>query len=388
MTSRERLLAALSHQEVDYVPCSFMIFRSLFERSRDDLDFIRQQLRLGLDPVVELTMFGTGRGPDNPDLPGPPLHFHQDTKVTEWVEESQAGRVIYRRYDTPAGPLTTSVRWTEDWKAGPHVPLFDDWVIPRAHKFLVQTDKDLDALPYLLSPVNDAARRAVQETAAPKLALAREESLLVGAGWGVGLEAAAWLCGYDGMIWAAVDRPEWLNRLVQIIHEWNVTRMQAMMAPGIDLFLRRGWYEGADFLSPQHFRRFVLPYLHEEVRLAHQAGAKFAFINTSGTMPILDMLMEAGVDALVGVDPVQGKGTDLAQMRRKTRGRMALWGGVNGFVTVERGSAQEVAEAVELAMSALGPQGFILSPVDNVVDTSEQTRRNIETFLEAWRALR
>jgi hypothetical protein len=102
-------------------------------------------------------------------------------------------------------------------------------------------------------------------------------------------------------------------------------------------------------------------------------------------MPILDMLMEAGVDVLVGVDPVQGKGTDMARMRRQTHGRMALWGGVNGFVTVERGTALEVREAVGAAMETLGPAGFILSPVDNVVDRSERTWENVHALLAAWR---
>jgi uroporphyrinogen-III decarboxylase len=388
VTSRERMLGAISCQPTDYVPCCFMIFSGLREQSRDDLDYVRRQLDLGLDSVAELTMFGTGSGSDNPDLPGPPLHFHPETVVSDWLEDTEEGGIIHRRYDTPAGPLTAAVRWTEDWRAGVRVPLFDDWIIPRSQKFLVETDEDIDKLPYVLAPVNQEARAMLRQMAAPELALARERNLLTGAGWGVGLEAAAWLCGHEGMLWTAIDRPERLDRLVQVLHEWNMSRMEALLELRPDLFIRRGWYEGTDFLSPDHFQRFVLPSLQREAQFAHEAGAKFAYINTSGTMPILEMLMQAGVDVLVGVDPVQGKGTDMRELRRLACGRMALWGGVNGFVTVERGSPDEVRQAVAAAMETLGPEGFILSPVDNVVDSSEVTWRNVEALLEAWQERR
>ena len=385
MTSRERLLAAISHAAVDYVPCSFMIFDALRAESHDDLDFVSRQVEMGLDPLVEIATWKTGVGPDNGDLPGPPLHFDAAVMVTDRVEDTGAGRIIHRRYDTPAGPLTAAVEWTSEWELGPRVPLFEDYFIPRARKFLLETDEDLDRLPYLLVPVNSESRARLEKMAAPKQEFARHRGLALAAAMGVGLEAASWLCGYDGMIWAAMDRPEWLDRFVEIVHDWNFSRMEVMLELGADIFIRRGWYEGTDFLSPAHFRRFVLPSLQAEVRLARAAGAKFAYINTSGTMPVLDMLMEAGVDVLIGVDPVQGKGTDMACMREQTRGRMALWGGVNGFVTVERGSAKEIEHAVQLAMRALGPEGFILSPVDNVRDTSEQTQRNVQTFIKAWK---
>ncbi len=91
---------------------------------------------------------------------------------------------------------------------------------------------------------------------------------------------------------------------------------------------------------------------------------------------------------LIGVDPVQGKGTDLAEMRRSSAGRLALWGGVNGFVTVERGSPDAVRDAVREALAVLGPVGFILSPVDNVTGPSERVWANIDAFIDEWRRLR
>ena len=123
--------------------------------------------------------------------------------------------------------------------------------------------------------------------------------------------------------------------------------------------------------------------------MAHQAGAKFGYIMTSGSMPLLDMFVEAGLDVLIGVDPIQGKGTDLAMMKRKLKGKVCLWGGVNGFVTVERGSKAEVREAVYDAIRTLAPEGgFILSPVDNIRDTSQETWENVIAMIEMWEKMR
>jgi len=388
MVSRELMLAAISGGTPDWVPCSFMIFSALRAKSRDDLDFVERQIQLGLDAVVELATWGSGSGPDNADLPGPLVRFHPDVQIRDWTEDTAKGRLIHRSYDTPAGPLTAAVRWTQDWRRGPHVPLFDDWVVPRAEKVLVETDEDLDRLAYLLRPVDAETRLLLREMAAPKLALAEKKGLLVVGGLGVGLDAAAWLCGHENIIWAAADRPEWLARLMEMLHEWNVSRMDAMLELGVDLFVRRAWYEGVDFLSPAQFRRFVLPGLMREVKLAHDAGAAFGYINTSGTMPLLGMLMEAGVNVLIGVDPVQGRGTDLRRMKHATQGRMALWGGVNGFITMEQGTQQQVRAAVREAMEALGPDRFILSPVDNVTGDSGQTWHNVQALIETWKELR
>jgi len=106
---------------------------------------------------------------------------------------------------------------------------------------------------------------------------------------------------------------------------------------------------------------------------------------TSKQMPLLDMIIDAGVDVLIGVDPIQGKGTLLRDLKQQARGRLSLWGGVNGFLTVEMGSSSAIQDAVQEALSILGQDGFILSPVDNVRDDSPETWRNIETLLRAWR---
>ena len=109
---------------------------------------------------------------------------------------------------------------------------------------------------------------------------------------------------------------------------------------------------------------------------------KFGYILTSKAMPLIDMILEAGVDVLIGVDPRE---YDLEKLAAKTLGRLALWGGVNGHITVENGSSQDVEREVTHAMQTLAPQGgFILSPVDNIREYSPKIEGNVQTLIAYW----
>ena len=54
-------------------------------------------------------------------------------------------------------------------------------------------------------------------------------------------------------------------------------------------------------------------------------------------------------------------------------------------MTVEMGTEEDVRAAVREAIGALGPDSFILSPIDNVTIDAPQTWRNLEFFLDEWR---
>ncbi len=389
MNSRERMLGAIECRETDYIPCSFMIFAALRGRCDSDEEFVRRQVQMGLDAAVPTASWASARNPEHRDLPGIDLPFPPQVQVRQWREERSDGPdLLHKEYVTPDGTLKTEVLATEDWPYPNHVPIFDDYLVPRAAKFPVESKADLAALRHLLAPPepDDVARFRANADLARKLAT--ELDLLLTGGMGLGLEAGAWLCGMQQLIFHAVDRPQMVDELAEMLHAWNVARMREVLALGVDVFIRRGWYEGTDFWSPPMYERFILPYLTREVQVAHEAGAKFGYINTSGTMGILDYLVQAGVDVLIGVDPVEGMRTDMRQMRERVGDRMALWGGVNGFVTVEMGSPQDIRDAVREALEALGPRGFILSPVDNIRDESDETMQRVQVFLEAWRELR
>ena len=390
ISSRERMLEAIACREADHVPCCFMIFSALRSQCSEPLEFVRRQLELGLDATVD--MLAEFRRPDRreseqADLLGLPVRYEATVAVRDWREEKPGQRYtsLHREYITPAGRLHTVVDKTDDWTLGDRVPLFDDYVIPRARKRLVTRHEDLEALRYLLRPPSNDDIQKAREYAVAVKAFARDRGVLIEGRWGSVVDTACWLAGMTELVLLAIDQPDFLADLLGLIEVWNRERMAVSLDAGVDLFIRRGWYESTDLWSPSLYRRFILPSIKRDVELAHQAGAKFAYIMTSSQMPLLELLLESGIDVLIGMDPVQGKGTDFQAVKQRIGDKICLWGGVNGFVTMERGTPDDVRAEVRYALKTLSPGGgFVLSPVDNVAANTKQAWTNIHTLIDEW----
>lgn len=181
------------------------------------------------------------------------------------------------------------------------------------------------------------------------------------------------------------EQPQFVSQILEMIHQWNMQRMKIVLSADIDLYIRRAWYEGCDFITPKYFQHEVLPRLKTEVDLAHERRVKFGYICSSGTKPMLDFYNQAGIDVLIGIDPIQGTYTDMPLMKRKIGERVCLWGGVSAAVTVERGTEAEIRSAVRQALETLGPNGMILSPVDNFTVDVPITWKNIDVFIDEWK---
>jgi hypothetical protein len=52
------------------------------------------------------------------------------------------------------------------------------------------------------------------------------------------------------------------------------------------------------------------------------------------------------------------------------------------------GEKEEVRAAVRQAIETLGPEGFTLSPVDNITVDAPRTWQNIEVFIDEWKRRR
>ena len=381
------MLTAIEGGRPDHVPLSFMIFQALRARSDGWRDAVERSIELGIDPVVDLAAAAPSDGQEHPDAPGTPLAYAPGVTVREWRERAPGARypLLHKEYRTAAGTLSVAVHRTDDWPYGDHIPFLNDYIEPRATKPLVRAPQDLPALRELLAEptADDLAEYRAAWKEAKKFAEHRQ--LLTTAGRGVGADALAWLFGLTNAVLAAIDRPDFLEELLEVIFRWNRRRMEIMLEPAPDLFIRRGWYEGTSFWSPTLFQRFLLPRLQSEARLAHEAGSRFGYILTVGANQFAGLLLEAGVDVLIGVDEVQDHGMRFAELKQQLHGRMALWGGVNGFLTIEDGREDDIRQATAAALATLGPDGFILSPVDNIRNASEATWRKVLCFIDAWK---
>ena len=386
-TSRERMLAALNCQPPDHTPCAFIMYKGLKNRCKDYLEFLEKQLSLGLDTIVQLPPRPPIVVNDHYNLHGLPVSYDPRVRIREWSEsDGKGGNWLVKEYETPDGALRIEAPRTRDWPWGEHVPFLDDHLVPNARKYLVEGPGDLPALRHLLVPPTRGEIEAYQRESQPYLDFARQRGLLVAGGWGVGADMVGWLSGLQNLIFMTYRQPEFLGELLQIIAGWNLARMDAAFSLPLDLYIKRAWYENCDFWTPANWRKYLQPILRQEVELAHQNDARFGYLITSNAMPLIDLIVESGVDVLIGVDPRE---YDLEVLAGKARGKMCLWGGVNGHLTVEGGTPAQVAGEVGDAMGCLAPQGgFILSPVDNVREYSPEIEQNVQALIESWERLK
>ena len=387
MSSRERMLAALNCRQPDHVPLSFMLFNGLKTISNSYLDFIQRQIDLGLDVFIELPARPPVVVNDYYNLHGIPVSYHPSVAIKEWNEwfSDEDDPIMVKEYATPAGILRTEVRQTDDWRWGDHVPFLDDYLVPRSRKFLIDDEDDLEAFSYLLVGPSPQEISQFHRESAPVIAMAKEHDLLLAGGWGVGADLIGWVYGLQRMLFAVYDKPDFIKRLLGIIADWNRARMEVVLEAGIDLFIKRAWYENCDFWTPKAFREFLSPVLKKDVELTHDRGALFGYLISSNAMPLLQEFVDLGIDVVIGVDPMTW---DLKTTKQALGGKVCIWGGVNGHLTVEQGSEHQIRKEVQSAIQQLSPGGgFILSPVDNVREYSNKIQKNVGILIDEWQQI-
>lgn len=387
LSSRENMLAVINHEQINYTPCSFMLYKGLLENSKNYVDFLKKQINLGLDAYAMIPPRAPQVVNDHYNLHGIAVNFDPSVKVKEWIEErkGEVFPIMVKEYYTPAGNLRAEVRQTDDWRWGDHVPLFDDYIAPRTLKYLIGEEGDLEKLKYLLKPPNIKEEEDVRNESKPVIEFAHKQNLLTLGGWGVGADMIGWIYGLENMVYSAFDQPELLKDMLNIISEWNQARMVTLLDIGVDVYIKRAWYETCNFWSPSSFKKFLLPIIEQEAALAHQYNTKFGYIATDKVSPLLPLLAVSGIDVLIGIDPHT---YNLSKTKKAMKEKVCLWGGVNGHLTVENGTEEEVREEVRIAMRELDlGGGFILSPVDNVREDSYRSRRNVRALLDEWKSL-
>lgn len=380
MTSRERILATIAGEPTDHAPLGFLLFSELQGRSAGERDFIRRQVDLGIDAVAA--------------LPDPAWGFHPDVTSEVTRLPGEVHPLLRKVYHTPAGDLETVVEVSDDWPHGDDIPLMSDYVIPRAKKFLVTSADDLAPLGYLLQGPTDEAIAQWREKVRATQQLADEFHLATRGAFNRLSDMICWLCGCEQFAVLGRTDPELFRRLISLIAAWQERFIEIFLEARPDLLVDAQWY-ATTFLSPRFYDEFLGAALKRRVDMAHAAGSAFCVVATTSVMPFFGNLKRLGIDALFGVDPVQG-GWDLSRTKAELGDEVTLWGGINGYLHIVDGTPEQVRAATETAMRLLAPGGrFILAPVDNVrIDgprTPEAWRRawaNVQAMVEAWKRLR
>ncbi len=123
-------------------------------------------------------------------------------------------------------------------------------------------------------------------------------------------------------------------------------------------------YNAGPFISPAHFAEFVTPYLKRVIASAKQDVPLVILHSDGNLMPVLDQILETAPHVLQSIDPQAGM--DIAEVKRKTCGKLALMGNVQCGL-LQTGPDEAIVKSAHYCLehAAVGG-GFIYSSSNTI----------------------
>ena len=175
------------------------------------------------------------------------------------------------------------------------------------------------------------------------------------------------LMGFQELMMAFCMEPELVQALVDMSVELNIQLAQEAARCGADFVFTGDDYSSgqAPFMSPDTFRELLYPGLKKVIKGFHDAGLPVIKHTDGNVMPLLDMLLDAGIDCLDPIDPLGNM--DMAEMKRDFSNRIALKGNVNCATTLVTGTVEEVVrETLEVIRVGAQSGGLIVSSSNSI----------------------
>jgi uncharacterized protein YjeT (DUF2065 family) len=158
------------------------------------------------------------------------------------------------------------------------------------------------------------------------------------------------LLGFEGTMVTCLERPDLVEYACRRVVRCNRNRIAAWKAAGVELI----WLEEglSDHISPDLYRRLVLPALQEQTADLRRAGLKTIHYYTGNPFDRLDLLLAGGADALALESSRKGFTIDVADLARRVRGRLAILGNLNEVDLLEKGPIPAIRAEVKRQLEA------------------------------------
>lgn len=156
--------------------------------------------------------------------------------------------------------------------------------------------------------------------------------------------------GFEGIMVTCVEHPDLIEYACRRVLQCNRRRIATWQAAGVELI----WIEEclSDHISPELYRRLVLPSVRELTADLRQAGLKTIHYYTGDPFDRLELLLDSGADALALEGSRKGFTIDIADLARRVRGRMAILGNLDEVDLLEKGPAAAIRAEVKRQLEA------------------------------------
>ncbi len=392
MTSRERVLMALSHRQPDRIPVDLSGHRSsgiaamAYRRLRQHLGLEDRPIRV-YDPVQQLAIVDEDVlqrfGVDTIEL-GRAFAL-EDKWWTEWVlpDGSPCLMPVWAKPERGEGEWILRSPGTGRVMARmpPGVLFFEQACFPFAeHDDLDRIEEALGEVMWAAAasppgPIAAGAEGTRRLAEGAQRLRRQSDRAIIGLFGGNLLELGQFLYRNDNFFLLLAGEPErahaFLDRLMRL-HLANLERFLGAVGPHLDVILfgdDLGMQSGPQ-ISPAMYREFFQPrqrQLWSRVR-ALAPHLRIMLHCCGGVQELLPGLIEAGLEA---INPVQitCRGMDPAGLKRDFGGRLTFWGGgCDTREMITQGTPAQVRDQVRRLMEIWRPGGgYIFQQVHNLM---------------------
>jgi uroporphyrinogen decarboxylase len=197
-------------------------------------------------------------------------------------------------------------------------------------------------------------------------------------------DIASSMRGMDNYFKDFILHPDLVDRMAGLLRDYYFKFIKNSIEVGADIIFITGDYATTKWpmLSNKFFSRHVIPVLKSLVEEAKSQGA-YVFKHTDGNiMPIMDLILSSGIDALHPIDP--NAGMDLGEIKRKYGDKLTLMGNVDCAYVLSRGSVEEVRADVKRCLKQAAAGGGYICMSSNTIHSAVKP----ENYVEMVKAIR
>ncbi len=361
MTSRERVLAAINHEEPDRVPIIIGVSNATGIKMKPyrevkKLAGIQAEDRY----IYDWPELGTAL-PDEATM----VRLHADVRGVldlepEHIRLRNAQREPHSPYISSWGTRQIEVADGE-WTSGN--PPFSDG----------KTLEDIDNYPW--PDMSDPTRVAHVKEQAQKLA-SENQYAIVGTPWLLfPLERAFGLQGMDVFLLNLAMNPDFAEELLKKNAELCKQLMGIFLdevGENIDI-IKIGDDLGTQdslLMSPRMYRTLLKPIHADFISFIKQhTKAKVMFHTDGDVFPLIDDFVEIGIDILNPIQTSAGRMANLQELKSKYGEKIVFCGGIDTQRILPAGSPEDVRQEVKRVISELGPGGgYLLGSVHTIMN--------------------
>ncbi len=242
------------------------------------------------------------------------------------------------------------------------------------------------ARPYLVDESTLRRRIAFESYRNIRDFCRRHELFFVWAGVNV-FELMHPACGHENMLMGMALDPDWVIDMCQVYAGLTLKLQEILFAEeglpdGVFYYEDMG-FKGKPFMSPAMYREIIWPSHKRLFDFAHGRGLPVIVHSCGFVEPLVEHLIEAGMDCLQAMEVKAGM--DLLRLKKRFGDRIALFGGMDIRVLETNDKAAIKAELDAKLPGAMAGGGYILHTDHSISPTVRY--ESYKYFLEYGREL-